>query len=114
MVRPQRKSGQGDYQVKDFLRFFEFFFSPCHPFAKNRCLHYGILSTKKSEKLLKIIMDRKKRQRTAGPSVTSSSRTTSPAPTPKKKKKKIKVEAEGASSSSGDKGTADKITSATL
>ncbi|KAG7369565.1 hypothetical protein IV203_027311 [Nitzschia inconspicua] len=74
---------------------------PNSEMAQEWCLHYGILSTKKSEKLLQIVIDRKKRQRTGG-----SSGTTSPAP-PLKKKKKIKTEETNG-------GSAEKVTSATL
>ena len=46
-----------------------------------RCLNYGILSHKRSEKLYAIVMERKKRLKAAGGA--------SPSPAPKKKKAKI-------------------------
>jgi len=47
----------------------------------NRCLAYGVLSHKKSEKLFAIVSERKTNQRTGGSTASS--------PAPKKKKAKI-------------------------
>ena len=71
-------------------------------FWNKRCLNHGILSHKKSEKLLIIVTERKRRQRlgitgsTSASKSNSKSNSSSPAP-PKKKKAKIKKESGGAS-----------------
>ena len=64
-------------------------------FLLNRCLNHGILSHKRSKKLLDIVTERKRKQRTGGVTGGSSSsskqKQISPTP-PKKKKTKVKKE----------------------
>eukprot|EP00531_Pseudo-nitzschia_arenysensis_P003238 CAMPEP_0116132004 /NCGR_PEP_ID=MMETSP0329-20121206/9317_1 /TAXON_ID=697910 /ORGANISM="Pseudo-nitzschia arenysensis, Strain B593" /LENGTH=106 /DNA_ID=CAMNT_0003626491 /DNA_START=71 /DNA_END=391 /DNA_ORIENTATION=+ len=59
--------------------------------AQDWCLNHGILSHKKSEKLLIIVTERKRRQRLGITGAPKSSKSSSPAP-PRKKKAKIKKE----------------------
>lgn len=70
--------------------------------SRYRCVSYGVLPTKKAEKLFKIVTERKKNQRAGG--MLSSS----------PKKKKIKVVKEEAVDPDMQTSGADKVGSAVL
>lgn len=94
---------RGEKCVNDFTYFIYFLHFSC---KNNRCLAYGVLSKKKSAKLLRIVTERKKNQRQGGMLSPSSSIS------PKKKKPKI-VREEGVDPDLQTSGT-ERVTSATL
>lgn len=62
--------------------------------AQDWCLNHGIMSQKKSKKLLEIVTERKRKQRTGvgGSALSSKQKPTTSHTPPKKKKTKVKRE----------------------